>query len=171
MWKIMVQPNIFWVRNSSLHRKTSVKTDGWVCVVPTHNYAGSKQTSFRIRIMEIYVLLDKAKHNTRHLILAAVMWLRSWCGNSRHIWHISTNVEVIDKLLHSPRYQIWRESVQCKPLWYMLTDGQTDMIKAIDFFAVCTHVPKDAAHKKSYGSWIHVIWLHLFSKLQSLSGP
>jgi len=39
-------------------------TDGWVCVVATHNYAGSKQTSFRIMIMEILVILDKAKHST-----------------------------------------------------------------------------------------------------------
>jgi len=53
----------------------------------------------------------------------------------------------------------------------MLTDGQTAVMKAVDFFAVCTNVPKDAVHKQSRGSWIHAIWLHLFSNLQSLSGP
>jgi len=42
-------------------------------VVPTHNYAGSKQTSFRIMTMEMYATLDKVKHNTSHLILAAVV--------------------------------------------------------------------------------------------------
>jgi hypothetical protein len=46
------------------------------CVIPTQNYACSKQTSFRIMAMERYTTLDMAKHNTantRHLILAAVM--------------------------------------------------------------------------------------------------
>jgi len=34
----------------------------------------------------------------------------------------------------------------------MLTDGQTVMMKAVDFSAVCTHAPKDAEHKQSHGS-------------------
>jgi hypothetical protein len=37
----------------------------------------------------------------------------------------------------------------------MPPDGQTAMIKAVDFFAVCANVPKDAVHKQSHGSWIH----------------
>jgi hypothetical protein len=52
----------------------------------------------------------------------------------------------------------------------MSTDGQTAMMNAADFFAVCTHVPNDAVHKQSYGSWIHAVWLYLFSNLISLWG-
>jgi len=40
-----------------------------------NNSAGSKQASYGIMTMEVYAILDKAKHkiaNTRHLILAAV---------------------------------------------------------------------------------------------------
>ena len=50
-------------------------TEECVCVFPTHNYACSKQTSYRIMTVEMYVTLDKAKHNaanTRELILVAV---------------------------------------------------------------------------------------------------
>jgi hypothetical protein len=123
--------------------------DGWDCDVPTHNYALSMQTSFRITIIEMYAKLDKVKHNTSHLVLTASKWL---------------------KYLLSPHYQIWRESVQCKPLWYMSTDGQTAMMKVVDFFAVCGHELKDAVHKQSYDIWIHANWLHLFSPLRSSSG-
>jgi hypothetical protein len=45
----------------------------------------------------------------------------------------------------------------------MSTDGQTAMMKAAALFSVCTTVPKDALHKQIYGSWIHAIWLYLFS--------
>jgi hypothetical protein len=34
----------------------------------------------------------------------------------------------------------------------MLTDGQTDLINAVDVFSVCTAVPKDAVIKQSHGS-------------------
>jgi hypothetical protein len=34
----------------------------------------------------------------------------------------------------------------------MHTDGQTDMMKAVDFFSVCTAVPKDAVIKQIHGS-------------------
>jgi hypothetical protein len=118
--------------------------------------------------MEMYATLDKMKLNTSLLILAASILSRSWCGNSRHI---STKFGGNRQITIKPHYQFWWESVQYKPLWYMSTDGQTAMMKPEDFFAVSTTVPKDAVHKKNYGSWIHAIWLHLFSYLQFLSGP
>ena len=146
--------------------------DASVCVSFQHIInSGSKQTSFRITIMEMYATLDKAKHNTSHLIMAAIMWLRCRCGNSWHIWPTPTKFGVNRQIAIKPDCQILREFVQCKPLWYVLTEGQTAMMKVVDFFAVCTNVTKDAVHKQSHGSWIHAIWLHLFSNLQSLSGP
>jgi hypothetical protein len=45
----------------------------------------------------------------------------------------------------------------------MSTDGQTAMMKAADFFSVCTAVPKEDVHKQSLCSWIHAILLQLFS--------
>jgi hypothetical protein len=77
-----------------------------LCVcVPTHNYAGCKQISFRIMTVERYMTLDKAEHNaanTRHLILAAVMWLSCRCGNSRHIWPLSTKFWVNRQIIIKP---------------------------------------------------------------------
>jgi len=47
----------------------------------------------------------------------------------------------------------------------MPTDGQTAMIKAVDIFAVCANVSKDAVHKQCHGRGRHALWRHLFSNL------
>ena len=120
--------------------------------------------------IEMYRTLNKAKHNTAntHLILAAVTGPICLCGNSRHIRPISTKIGVKRQITIKPplhNYQIWPESVQCKALWNMPTDGRTAMIKAVDIFAVCANVPKDAVHKQCHGGGRHALWLHLFSNL------
>ena len=83
----------------------SQMTDEWMCVVPTHNDTGSKQTSFRIMTMEKYRTLKKANHNTantRHLILALSMWQRCHCGKRSHIWPISTKTGVNRQITIKP---------------------------------------------------------------------
>ena len=87
-----------------IHKHTQI-TNECVCVFPTHNYARSKQTSYRIMTVEMYVTLDKAKFNTantRQLMLVAVTWPGCRCSNCRHIWTISTKIGVNRQISHSP---------------------------------------------------------------------
>ena len=80
-------------------------TDACIRVVPTHNYSDSKQASYRIMTMDIYAILNKAKHNTAntvHLILAAVTWPTCRCGNSRHIWPIPAKIGVKQQINITP---------------------------------------------------------------------
>jgi len=126
----------------------------FVCVVPIHNYAGSKQPSVRIMTMERYMTLDIVKHNTANTNTCSWSQSRDWTvvvAKADIFDLFQRNLEWINKLPYSPRYKIWPEPLQCKPCWYMPIDGQTAMIQAVDIFAVCANVPKDAVHKQCHG--------------------
>ena len=125
--------------------------------------------------LERYKTLDKAKHTQQKQHTQSWPQSRDWTVvvpiGDNILDLFQPNLVLINKLPYSTQYQIWLESVQCKPHWYMPTDECTAMMKAVEFFAVCANMPKHAVQKQSHGSWIHAIWLHLFSSFSLLSSP
>ena len=153
MWKIIIEPKYHLVCIVSLYRKTSVTRE---CVhIHTHTWRMGEFVS----LQRIITQAASKRHSETWEWKCTRYWTRrstnlgTWSWPQTCDWDVVVviadifdlfppNLVLNDKLPHSPRYKIWREPVQCKPLWYIQTERQTIMMKAVDFYVVCTDVPK-----------------------------